>query len=278
VGSDRSDTKLPSPDEIKVRLFLSVTAVAIFVLLGLWLRTDSLLAWFSTALIVALVSLIHSTTLATNFNRQPSNLESFRARFESLVQAVNEVPALRPFTTSLAVKIFVAIVFGFVVASIEQLVVVKALDSFGVPTEIVGVLSLALVLFPIYATTGYLQLKNGRTAATWLQRLEDAVADLFGVDRRRLGAVPYALGAAAFRTAASVLLRSLALLILPQVFDNPYAIACVSVTAVFAIVTGDYMVHILRTSIREAIPKRSSSLIDEPNREPNSDPNSSPSK
>jgi len=244
------NARLPSLNEIATRLLLAVLSVGAVVLLGLWLRTGSLLDWFSTALIVALSTPVHGSTRTGK--RIDKSRQTLTTRLQPLVETINEVTWLRPLTSILAVRIVAALGLGAAVATVEQLIVNYVLRQIGVPDPIASVLGLAMVLFCVYAAAGWFMTPTDPDQTTWGQRLTAGLQRTIGIEHA--SPLSRALLMAGFRTAFGVLLRSLALLVLPAIYDNPYAIGFFAVLSVLLIIAADFVVDAVRRALRRHAP------------------------
>lgn len=235
----RPGIQLPVWKEMKVRMFITGLVIIAFVLLGLWLHTNSWLSAFTTVIVVAVSTILHATLRGQAVKPKrdkPANDEANR-----LVGTVRESQLLRPLTTESAGRATGALLLGAGVALAE--ILVQTLLFSDAQFWLSGIASLSLVLFPMYACIGIYESRQEYTRATsWTTRLHEDftawVSVTFHLDVRGLKPVAAAIVWAATRTLISALTRMLMMVILEPVFNSWYAIGFLGATGFTLVVVG----------------------------------------
>jgi hypothetical protein len=251
-----------STDEMMGRLILAALVVGAFVFLGLWLRSGSLLDWFATVTALSCFTFFGGTLRGTPLEIK-SGAAAQTSRFAPLLDALSEHPLLRALTSNIALRIGTAVTFGIVIASIEQLVGSILFGWTDLPHIITGLLSLALVLFPVHFGLALLRTRRRYRASDWIRTVKAGVEVALGMSFIELSPLRAALLGAALRTGATVLVRAIAVLVFPPLFDNWFAVGFIAVVAVTLIVGGDTLAYLIRSTTwvrNEALPTEHEAL------------------
>jgi hypothetical protein len=255
--------EVPNLQEMLGRLILALVSVGAFVALGLWMAEGALLEWFSTLLVIT-VSLLVSAALRGN--RLDGSGKPRGGRFAPLLGSLGEHPWTRILTTDLALRIGGAISIGLLVASAERFI--AAQFPFGTAPMVSGLISLAAVLIPLYTLMNFLQSRHTYATSEWWQEVKSGALIVLPEQARaaltaKRSALQTALIGATGRTSLSLILRAVAIAVLPLIFSSPFAIAFFGLVAVAIVIGGDALVSIVRHVSSTAIPQPRTEVDDE---------------
>jgi len=234
-----------STDVLLGRLILAVLVVGSFVALGLWLNTTSALGWFATFVVMTLMTLIGTKLRGPRTDDRHGFRERLRGRFATLIEAIEEQPFLRWSATTMAAHVFSAMVVGIVVATAEQGV---GATLFGTSSSSLGsgLIALAVVLFPTYALMAIYRSRFTYSTSLWIEKVKVGIQEAFNLEIGELRPIPRAIVGAALRTAIAVVCRVLAVLVLPAIFSNWFAVLFFAGVAIAMIVGGDTIFSLIR--------------------------------
>jgi hypothetical protein len=261
--ADNIRIDVPNLQEMLGRLILAVVSVGAFIALGLWMAEGSLLEWFSTLLVIT-VSLLFSAALRGN--RLDAAGKPRGGRLAPLLAPLGEHPWLRILTTDLAFRIGGAFSIGFLVASAERFI--AALFPSGTAPMVSALISLAVVLIPLYTVMNFMQSRHTYATSDWWQEVKSGALDVLPEQARTLltakrSPLQTALIGATGRTSLSLILRAVAISVLPLIFSSPFAIAFFGLVAIAIVIGGDALVSIVRHVSSTAIPQPRSEVDDE---------------
>jgi hypothetical protein len=253
-----TDSKIQTPtmDQIFGRLILAIFPVGAFVALGLGLQTTDAFAWYVTALVMSTMTFIQFKLLGARIDGPTPGEISLGARFQHLGEALDDVPWLRQVNKSTLFHVIMSLIFGIVGATFEQLLAAGLFSQ--VPKPYDTALSLFLVLSASYFIEGTFRAAHRYESSEWFEKLKTGVNHALGVQARELNPSVRTLIAAVIRAALSVIVRILAMLILPSVFGNGWMVAFVVLAAMGLIAGYDQLPPLSRTVAAATKPMTSS--------------------
>lgn len=244
--------RTPTTDEIFGRLLLAIFPIATFACLGLGLQATDLFGWYVTVIVITTTTLIHALLRGPRLDGPTPRESKLAERFGPLREAVDAVPLLQKANTQMGYQFVIALTFGIIVATLEQIVAGWMFTWAG---ETSGtLLSLFLVLSVAYFIAESIRGSHKYESSEWMGKLTDALRHATDMEARELRASTKALISALTRASLSVIARVIAMLILPMVFSNGWMVAALVLCALGIIAGFDTIPALFKAALSAAKP------------------------
>lgn len=226
------------------RLVLILLVVGAFVLLGLWLRSGSLLDWFTTVAVTTATAFFGNALRGTPLDarRPPSD----SSRFGPLIDALAAHPLLKYLTTNLALRVIASIAFAVAVATFEQGVTSLLFGASELPPIVKGIFGLALVLLPTYFLLGLVRIRRDYQQSPWIAQVLQALAHAVGLRVVELTPMRRVVVWSLLTTLGAVIMRVVAVLLFPSIFGNYYALGFFALILIALLLGGETIFAVFR--------------------------------
>lgn len=221
-------------DTIKMigRVLLGALVAGTLVNLSDLLHAAGIYDWVITASVMGLGALVFNTLRGTPFDGVTPMNARLSDRLSALRETVAESNGGRHFITPTAIRLESTALFGVVCATLELIVSAWVLDPMGLEVPLSGLISMSLVLAPIYVFLGFYRLRGGNSRSAFATKMIAGIERLTGWTEPDVDPRWRVLWSALTYVAVAVTSRYLAVQFLPQIFELEAA----KWTAFFAIV------------------------------------------
>lgn len=200
------------------RLIGGLLAGGFVACLGIWVNSGGGLSWFTTAVVVGISTLLRTRAqgIAT-----PPRVSSWLQGLDKVFEGVRE--RFGEFSQELFFRITWAVLFGITIATLEQSVVVNVFfQGATMPAGLKGLLSLPIVLIPTYFVLGLFTMGQERVTPSWLRLVREGLREWLHIPEVDFTDHPKlkVLANAALRGVSSTMVRGLAMVVFPVIFDS----------------------------------------------------------
>jgi hypothetical protein len=209
-----SKTPWPKFEEILSRLLFAGGWATAFGSAGWALHRNGYLDWFGTFAVVTISTLTRGLFVPKRDSWEDLSPGSIRGRLKEWAE---NRPLLSWFASPATVDVGSALVFAFVIASLESWVKTWFGVTASHPSTPVTLITLAVVLIPAYTLTGYFAAQREQAAEH--QELHAIIHDTVKAQALKTP-LGHAFLVAVLRTLLTITLRVVAVLIFPVIFDT----------------------------------------------------------
>lgn len=187
-----------------------------FAALGTWLSSGDGLNWFTTASVVGFFTFLRGSLRRTVM---PSPVQDWLKGFEKVFMGIREL--IGEFNEEVVFRIAWAVVFGILIATLEQGVVVNIFfQQVDMQEGMKGLLSLPIVLVPTYFVVGLLTMGQEHVTPSWLRNISEGLREGSRIPKIEITGTPQVLVSALARGISSTLTRGLAMVVFPVIFGS----------------------------------------------------------
>jgi hypothetical protein len=247
----------PAPDEslwiapldrVVARLIAAALVGAFIFFTAMWVQVGNIVDFFGTAAAMTISTLLQMRIHGTRFIIRRGSRES--TRWSDLWDAIDQLPLWEKMDldSDVVVKTTIALGTGVIAAWAESAMSTTVLAGWDPWAG--KLVALGIILTPVYLVLGWIQAGRTYLASPAVAKVRAALLKGFGLQAREMGRLGRASTSAMLRVGLSVMIRGVALVLVPVLFLNFYGVFAMVVFCMLSIVMGPEIVNKWRQRAR----------------------------